>query len=824
MNEPASSPLRLVIIGAVAAGASCAARARRLSEAAHITLLERGPDVAFANCGLPYFIGGEIADRSRLALQTPQSLHDLLNVEVRVETEALAIDRAARTVRVRDLASGEESAIPYDKLVLAPGAAPLRPPLPGIDDPRVMTLRNLQDMDRIAAAAAAATRAVVVGAGFIGLEMAEQLVRLGKQVTLVELVDQVLPQVDPEMTGLLRAELEANGVRLVLGDGIEGFAPAAGHITARLTSGTTLDADLVILSIGVRPESRLAAEAGLKPGARGTIAVNQWLQTDDPDIYAAGDAIESFDRPTGRAMNLPLGGPANRQGRVIADHIFQPDKARPYPGHLGTAIVRVFDAACGVTGWTEKRLRQEGIDHAATTVTDMHHAGYFPGAVPLTVKILWDPGSGRMLGGQATGAAGVDKRIDVLATALAGRLTIDDLVHLELAYAPPFGSARDIVNTAGFAACNRRDGLVDPVRELPAGGQLLDVRPAVMAAADPIPGAVSIPLGQLRGRLGELDPARPLTAVCAMGKTSYFAARILQQNGFRARSLGGGWRLLQGARGEPRLRAPAPPPPAPPPGGGAVTRSVDATGLSCPGPLLRVTEALKELAPGDVLEAKASDTGFARDVQALCATGGHRLLSLEKEHGILVARIEKGGAAAAGAAAPGTGTAGAAAALPAAAPRGGATIVAFSGELDKALAAFVIATGAAAMGGPTAIFFTFWGLNIIRRSPAPAVEKDIMGRMFGMMMPRGAGALPLSNMHMAGLGTALMKHRMASKNLPSLAGLMDDARRQGVRLLACSMSMEAMGLHLDELVDGVEVAGVADMLACSANSATTLFI
>jgi NADPH-dependent 2,4-dienoyl-CoA reductase/sulfur reductase-like enzyme/peroxiredoxin family protein/TusA-related sulfurtransferase/rhodanese-related sulfurtransferase len=815
-----SNAPHIVIVGGVAAGASCAARARRLSEAARITIIERGPDISFANCGLPYFIGGEIKDRSRLALQTPQSLGNLLNVEVRIRTEAIAIDRAAKTLRLRNLEDGTESTLSYDKLVLTPGAAPLRPPMRGVDDPRILTLRNLQDMDRIAAAASTAQRALIIGAGFIGLEMAEQLVHLKKEVALVELADQVLPQMDPEMTALLRSELESNGVRLVLGDGIEGFDPEPDRIVARLKSGASLDADLVILSIGVKPESGLATAAGLQTGARGTIAVNPWMQTSDPDIYAAGDVVESFERVQNTPMNLPLGGPANRQGRVIADHIFLPDQARPYPGHIGTAIVRAFDAACGITGWSEKRLKQAGIPFETTTVTDMHHAGYYPGAVPLTVKILWDPATGRLLGGQAMGAAGVDKRLDVLATALAGKLTVDDLVHLELSYAPPFGSARDLINTAGFAAQNSRNALVNPVRALPEGELILDVRPAVMASADPIPGSINIPLGELRKRLGELDKSRPLTAVCALGKNSYFAARILNQNGFQARSVVGGWKLLKGSQTMPHLPSPAPVPEPAAPSREPIAQRLDATGLSCPGPLMRMSNTLRDMRAGELLEVKASDSGFARDVQAFCASGGHQLVSLEKDQGILIARVKKTGGTAMIPSQSCCGTA----ATPAPASRQGATIICFSGELDKALAAFVIANGAAAMGGPSAIFFTFWGLNVIRKNPAPSVEKDLMGNMFGMMMPQGADALPLSNMHMAGMGTAMMKYRMASKNLPNLPGLMAEARKQGVRLLACSMSMEAMGLKLEELVDGVEVGGVADMLACSSNTASTLFI
>lgn len=539
------TPLRFVIIGGVAAGASAAARARRLSESASITLIERGPDVSFANCGLPYFIGGEITRRDALAVQTPQTLQSLLALDVRTNTEAIAIDRAAKRVQLRQLATGTTEWLPYDKLLLAPGATPLRPPLPSLDDPRIFTLRSLQDMDRIKAAAANAERVAVIGAGFIGLEMAEQFIRLGKQVSLIELQDQVLPPLDRPMTSLVEDELRRHGVDLILGDSVDRFATGA-TLTCELKSGRSVAADLVVLSIGVRPDSALARDAGLKLGPRGHICVNAFMQTDDPAIYAAGDVVQVEDFVSGEPTAVPLGGPANRQGRLVADHILRPAETKPFPGVLGTAIVRVFDVAAGLTGWTEKRLRAAGRDFRTVTVNDNHHAGYFPGAKPILLKLLWDPATGRVLGAQATGLAGVDKRLDVLATAIAGGLTIDDLAQLELSYAPPFGSAKDIVNLAGFAACNAREGLVTPVDALPGDPavQILDVRPPALVQKHPLPraGAINIPLGALRARLGELDRARPVVTVCALGKTAYFAARILAQNGFEVSALTGGIR------------------------------------------------------------------------------------------------------------------------------------------------------------------------------------------------------------------------------------------------------------------------------------------
>lgn len=549
-KEDHMKALQVLVIGGVAAGASFAARARRLSESAQITVIERGPDVSFANCGLPYHIGGEIPVRDVLAMQTPASLKALLNVDVRTRSEAVRIDRQNKRVRVHDLQTGQSEWLPYDKLMLAPGAAPRIPAIPGIKDSRIHALRNLADMDRIAAATESGMRAVVVGAGFIGLEMAEQLHRKGLTVEVVQSGPQVLSQIDAKMAMLLGNELAHHDIKLHLNEQIVRFEGQDDVLHCHLASGGKLDADFVVMSIGVEPDSPLAREAGLALGARGHIVVNDFMQTSDADIYAAGDVIETADRVFGDQVSVPLGGPANRQGRVAADHLFLKERARPYPGSLGTAIVRVFEVAAGATGWTEKRLKTAGRAYSITTVNDLHHASYFPGAKPLTVSILWEPETGVLLGAQAAGYEGVDKRLDVLATAISAKMTVEDLCHLELAYAPPFGSAKDIINLAGFAACNQRDGLVSTVSELPADSsvQIVDVRGKALADANPVPGAINIPMPMLRGNLDKLDSSRPVVTVCALGKNSYFASRVLRQNGFDVKSLGGGLKVLMNAR------------------------------------------------------------------------------------------------------------------------------------------------------------------------------------------------------------------------------------------------------------------------------------
>jgi len=543
--------MKLLIVGGVAGGASAAARARRLSEEAHIVLCERGPDVSFANCGLPYHIGGEIAERDKLLVVTPERLRSRFNLDVRTRTVVEAIDRTAKKVGVRDLLSGREYEESYDKLILAPGAAPLRPPLPGIDLPGIFTLRNLQDMDRIKERIAAGVRrAVVIGAGFIGLELVENLVRRGIATTVVELQDQVLPPFDKEMTSPLAEHLASKGVTLLLGESAEAFEQAADGLVVRLKSGQRLAARVVILGVGVRPENKLAVAAGLEVGPLGGIRVNEHLQTSDPDIYAVGDAIEVRDFVTGEPTQVPLAGPANRQGRLAADHIFGRDVR--YRGTQGTAIVRVFDRTAAMTGASEKVLRRAKRPYRKIYVHPTHHAGYYPGAEAMTLKLLFDPDTGRILGAQAVGGAGVDKRIDVLAVALQAGMTVFDLEEMELAYSPQYGSAKDPINMAGFVAAGLLRGEhpqvdVETVLAAPLERQqfLLDVRTGTEFAAGHIPRAVNLPVDELRSRMGEVPRGRDIAVYCQVGQRGYLATRILRQAGFPAVNIGGGYRTYK---------------------------------------------------------------------------------------------------------------------------------------------------------------------------------------------------------------------------------------------------------------------------------------
>lgn len=538
--------MKLLIVGGVAGGASAAARSRRLSEDAEIVLFERGPDVSFANCGLPYYVGETIADRNKLLVTTPERLRTRFKLDVRTRSSVEAIDRTAKTVRVRDLASGTEYTERYDKLILAPGAAPLRPPLPGIDSPGIFTLRNLQDVDRIKERVDAGVKQVVIlGGGFIGLELAENFVHRGIATTVVERNDQLLTPFDKEMTTPILHTLASKGVSVKLGQSAEAFEPSPEGVVVRLTSGESIPAQLVVLGVGVRPENKLAVDAGLEVGPRGGVRVNDHLQTSDPDIYAVGDAIEVRDFVTGEPTQVPLAGPANRQGRIAADHIFGRSAAR-YRGTQGTAIVGVFDRTAAMTGLSEKGLKRAKLPYRKVYVHPAHHAGYYPGAEPMTLKVLFHPTTGKLYGAQAVGGAGVDKRIDVLAVAIQAGMTVFDLEEMELAYAPQYGSAKDPINMAGFVASGlvRGDHPQADVEAVLAGSDspfLLDVRTPQEFAAGHIPGAVNVPVDDLRSRLGELPRTRQIAAYCQVGQRGYLATRILRQSGFDAVNVGGGY-------------------------------------------------------------------------------------------------------------------------------------------------------------------------------------------------------------------------------------------------------------------------------------------
>jgi NADPH-dependent 2,4-dienoyl-CoA reductase/sulfur reductase-like enzyme/rhodanese-related sulfurtransferase len=541
---------RILIVGGVAGGASAAARARRLSEDAEIVIFERGEHISFANCGLPYHIGEVIPDRQSLLIQTPESMARRFRVDVRTRCEVVSIDPKARSVAVRDLDSGDETIEPYDKLLLSPGAAPVAPPISGADLPGVHSLRSIADMDAIKRIvdAEAPGRAVVVGGGYIGLEMAEALRLRDLEVTLVELADQVFIAADGEMVAPIHQQLELHGVDLRLGVSVNGIEAVGERLKVVLSTDDSVECGLVIMAVGVRPEAALAREAGLEIGQTGGIAVDEHMQTSDPDIFAVGDAAEVTEFVGCHKALIPLAGPANRQGRIAADNIF----GRPsvYRDTQGTAICKVFDLAIGMTGLSEKSLMRDGMSYEKIYIHPASHAGYYPGAAAISIKLLFDPGDGRILGAQAVGGDGVDKRIDVLAVAIRAGLTVGELQDLELSYAPPYGSARDPVNYAGFVASNVLAGdvklchtpdMIDPDDEQ----LLLDVRTAGEVDAGTIDEAINIPLDDLRDRLDELPSDKELLVFCAAGLRGYLACRILSQNGFACRNLTGGYKTYR---------------------------------------------------------------------------------------------------------------------------------------------------------------------------------------------------------------------------------------------------------------------------------------
>lgn len=543
---------KIIVIGGVAGGASCATRCRRLDETAEIIMVDRGPYVSFANCGLPYYVGDIIQDESKLLVANPDLFRNRFQIDVRTHTEALSIDRAARTVQMRDLLTGRDYSESYDALVLSPGAAPLRPPLPGIDLEGIFVLRTIPDSREIRAwiAEKNAHSAVVVGAGFIGLEMAENLAHRGLEVTVVEMLDQVMPPLDPEMASTVAEHLQKNGVKLALGDAVAAFErTASGQLAVVTQSGHRLVGDLVVLGIGVKPETALARGAGLEIGNRGGIRVDEQLRTSDPNIWAMGDAVEISDIVTGQPVLVPLAGPANRQGRIAADVICGRD-AR-FRGVQATAVCGVFGLTVAMTGASEKTLQRAGIsDFAKVYLHPAHHVGYYPGAKPIHIKVLFRKSDGRILGAQAVGQEDVDKRIDVIAMAIQLGGTVFDLEEAELCYAPQYGAAKDPVNYAGMIAANhlRGDLPLADWKDVPQTEALLvDVRDEDEFAEGHVTNALNIPLNELRGRLGELPRDRELWVYCGVGQRAYYATRILLQNGFHVRNLPGGFRTYRGA-------------------------------------------------------------------------------------------------------------------------------------------------------------------------------------------------------------------------------------------------------------------------------------
>lgn len=818
--------MKYVIIGGVAGGATAAARLRRIDEQAEIILLEKGKYISYANCGLPYYIGGVIAEREKLLVQTPASFGKRFRIDVRVENEVIAIGPEKKTLTIRK-ADGKEYEETYDKLLLSPGANPVKPPLEGIDSEGIFTLRNVEDTDRIKAYITdkQVKRAVVVGAGFIGLEMAENLHHAGVAVSVVEMGNQVMAPIDFSMAAPIHQHLIEKGVSLYLEEGVTRFRRTEEGITVFLKSGKSIPADMVLLSIGVRPATVLAQQAGLELGETGGIRVDEHLETSVKDIYAVGDAIEYPHPLTGKPWLNYLANPANRQGRIVADNMAL-GNTTSYEGAIGTSIAKVFDMTVASTGLAAKRLKQWGMEYQSSVTHSASHAGYYPDALPLTLKLTFHPKTGKLYGAQCVGYEGVDKRIDQIAGLIKHGGTVYDLMETEHTYAPPFSSAKDPIAIAGYVASNIISGAMPVIswRELAEKKDevmLIDTRTPEEFSFGTIPGAVNIPLDEMRDRLSEIPADKPVVLFCAVGLRGYLAQRILIGRGYRnTANLIGGYKTYSTAVAPipaPTASSPAQPA-ASAPSQSAQSGSVkeplrvNACGLQCPGPIMQVKKAMDSIAPGERVEIVATDAGFARDASAWCATTGNKLIEKKEEKGRYTVLLEKGDEACT---CPSS--------LPAAGGRG-KTLILFSDDLDKALATFVLANGAAATGQKVSIFFTFWGLNVLKKIQKPRTEKDIFGKMFGMMLPSSSLRLKLSKMNMMGLGSRMMRFLMKRKGIDSLESLRSQALAQGVEFIACQMSMDMMGIRREELLDEVTIGGVATYMERADKANVNLFI
>ena len=821
---------KTVIIGGAAGGATTAARLRRRDEKMEILLLEKGEHISYANCGLPYYIGDVIQSRESLLLQTPKKMEDNFKIRIKTRAEVIAINRDKKEVTVKNGENGTTFTESYDKLVIATGSTPLRPNIPGINHHNIFTLWNIPDTDKIKAYITNhnVKQAAIIGGGFIGLEMAENLHQLGLEISIIEMQNQVMAPIDFEMAQLLHENLTNNGVNLILNDGVKEFKHQDNQTEVILNSGKIVTTDMVILSIGIRPNSQLAKESGLMINQRGGIVVNEYLQTSDPDIYAVGDVIEIDNFITKTKTMVPLAGPANKQARILADNIVG-DQVK-YHGSMGTSVAKVFDLNVASVGLNEKTLisqgKVKGLDYHAIKISQKSHAGYYPGATPLILKMLFTK-EGNILGAQIIGQDGVDKRIDTIATTIRLNGTIYDLQELEFSYAPPFSSAKDPVNMLGYVAENVLKGLVKFVEweEFDAILQdetkkkeyiLLDVREEAELMVYHIPGTYHIPQGKVRSRLQELDKNKKIIVICGVGVRSYNVARALMQQGYDAYVLSVGTSLYRSMHyqkenvlqieNENRYSKEK--------DVVIVDKAVqilDCCGMQCPGPIMKVNEAIKAMKDKEVLQVSATDMGFARDVEAWCKRTNNTFIRAEKKDKIVVALIQKG-------------TSEKTILAQSEQSSQGKTIIVFDGEFDKAIASFIIANGAAAMGRKVTMFFTFWGLNLLRKPKKQKVKKSFMERMFGIMMPRGINKAKLSKMNMAGLGTKMIKSVMKKKNVSSLEELMQQALANGVRLIACTMSMDIMGIKREELIDGVEYAGVATYLGDAEESNVNLFV
>lgn len=802
---------RVVIVGGVAGGASAAARLRRLNEDLEIIIFEKGSYVSFANCGLPYHIGEVIQNRESLLLQTPESLKARFNIDVRVNSEVIEVNSSEKKIKVK-MDDGREMDEKFDFLILAPGAKPLVPNIKGIENSKILTLRNMNDMDKIKEKLGSKNikRAVVVGGGYVGVETAENISHLGITTTLIEAAPNILAPFDGEMVNILEYEIVNNGINLMTGEKVIEFREKNRGIEIILESNKVVETDIVILAIGVIPDTKFLSNSGVLLGEKGHILVNDKLETNIPGIYAVGDAILVKNYITNESSAIPLAGSANRQGRIVAGNI--ENRNEKYKGSLGTAIIKVFGLTGASTGLNERAVKRLNISYERIYLHPNDHASYYPGATPISIKLIYEKGSGKILGAQVIGIKGVDKFIDVIATTIKFGGKLEDLAELELAYAPPFSSAKSPINMAGFVGLNLEEGLVEQIvmedlKNYDKNKQIiLDVREEVEVATGKIDNSINIPLSELRKRFIELPKDKEILIYCAVGLRGYIASRFLLQNGYRVKNIAGGIKskikdihFIDKSNNQNKIES------------ASIIEGeyLDLSGLSCPGPLVKIKERIDNLKEEEILKVKVSDPGFYNDIQSWCKTTKNSLLSLEKKNGYIFATLKKSGVTKNND-------------NKIIETKDGVTIVVFSGDLDKAIAAFIIANGALAMGKKVTMFFTFWGLSILKRKNLE--KKSWIEKMFAMMLPKNSNQLPISKMNFFGIGAKLIRCVMKQKNIMSLEELMKKAIESGVEITACTMSMDVMGITQEELIDGLNYGGVGQYLGATEGANTNLFI
>ena len=807
---------KVLIVGGVAGGASTATRLRRLDENLEIIIFEKGEYVSFANCGLPYHIGDVIQNRESLLVQTPESLKARFNLDVRVNSEVIEVNKGDKKVKVKTK-NGEKYEENFDFLVLAPGAKPLFPPIKGIENKKIFTLRNINDMDKIKSEIKnnAIKKAVVVGGGYVGIETAENLKHLGIDTTLVEAAPHILAPFDSEISNILEYELVNNGIELMTSEKVVEFQEDANKIIIKLESGKIVTTDMVILSIGVSPDTKFLQGSGINLGERGHILVNENLETNIDGVYALGDSILVKNYITNQNVGIPLAGPANRQGRIVAGNIV--GRNEKYKGSLGTAIIKIFELTGASTGLNERSLKQLNITYEKIYLHPNNHAAYYPGASPISIKALYNKENKQILGAQAVGISGVDKFIDVIATSIKFKATIDDLAELELAYAPPFLSAKSPANMVGFIGQNIEDDLLEQVfmEDLKKYDEkktiILDIREELELIGGKFDNSINIPLSELRKRYTELPKDKEIWTYCAVGLRGYIATRFLSQKGYRVKNLAGGIKseekVIVNTQKESSLTKE---------GNSNIEKEedyLDLSGLSCPGPLVKIKEKIDKLGEDEKLKVKVSDPGFYNDIQAWSKVTKNSLLSLDKKDGLTYATLQKGQTS-----------------------KvieknqenviiednSNMTMVVFSGDLDKAIAAFIIANGALTMGKKVTMFFTFWGLSILKKKNL--AKKSFIEKMFSMLLPKNSQDLPVSKMNFFGIGAKMIRSVMKKKNIMSLEELMKKAKDSGVNITACTMSMDVMGISEEELIDGINYGGVGQYLGEAEKSNNNLFI